>query len=235
VARTVIVGDVHGCRVELEELLGKVGLARDDRLVFVGDLVARGPDSAGVLALARRHKAIVVRGNHEEKLLQWKSSRRAGLVEMRLGPVHRRLVRTLRRDDWDQLAATPISFDLPEHNVRVVHAGVVPGLPIDRQARSTLLTIRTLGEHGEPSEKTGLRVWGAEYQGPEHIVFGHFAQHTPQLHPFATGIDTACVYGGALACMVLRAGEKPPRGDGCRDLIVSVPAQRKWYPPEGRP
>lgn len=234
-ARTVIVGDVHGCLAELNELLSKVGLVRADHLVFVGDLVARGPDSAGVIALARRHRATVVRGNHEEKLLQWKSSRRAGLVEMRLGPVHRRIVRTLRREDWDFLAMTPTYFDLPDHGVRVVHAGVLPGVPIEQQARSTLLTMRTLGDQGEPSEKTGLRVWGAEYQGPEHVVFGHFAQRTPQLHPYATGIDTACVYGGALSCMVLWAGEKPPRGEECRDLIVSVPAQRRWYPPAGRP
>jgi len=49
--RTVIVGDVHGCRRELEWLLELVRFGTGDRLVFVGDLVARGPDSLGVLAL----------------------------------------------------------------------------------------------------------------------------------------------------------------------------------------
>ena len=59
--RTIIVGDVHGCRRELEQLLDKVAFATGDRLVFVGDLVARGPDSLRVLDVVRRTGAIVIR------------------------------------------------------------------------------------------------------------------------------------------------------------------------------
>ena len=69
--RTVIVGDVHGCRRELEQLLERIRFSNGDRLVFVGDLVARGPDSLGVLDIVRRTGALVVRGNHEQKLLDW--------------------------------------------------------------------------------------------------------------------------------------------------------------------
>src|SRR4029078_5503572 len=84
-----VIGDVHGCRSELETLLEHLGYAllRDDhgrpvdaippsgrRAVFVGDLVDRGPDSPGVLRLvmgmvAAGH-ALCVPGNHENKLVR---------------------------------------------------------------------------------------------------------------------------------------------------------------------
>lgn len=76
--RSVIVGDVHGCLRELEELLARVRLDGDDNLYFVGDLVARGPDTRGVLALVRRLGAVAVRGNHEHKLIGYIDSQRGG-------------------------------------------------------------------------------------------------------------------------------------------------------------
>lgn len=70
--RTIIVGDVHGCRVELAKLLQTVDHqpGRDD-LVFVGDLLDRGPDPVGCVADAIRLGARRVRGNHEEKALRY--------------------------------------------------------------------------------------------------------------------------------------------------------------------
>ena len=70
--RTVIVGDVHGCSAELETLLERIAFADGDRLVMVGDLVARGPDSSGVLAIVRSAKGRSALGNHEAKLLSWR-------------------------------------------------------------------------------------------------------------------------------------------------------------------
>ncbi|HEX3343106.1 MAG TPA: metallophosphoesterase, partial [Polyangiaceae bacterium] len=120
--RTVIVGDVHGCTGELEDLLEKVRFAEGrDRLVLVGDLLVRGPDVHGVLALAVRLRARAVRGNHEEKLLAWRERGKS------LGPDHQRVAQALSEDEWRLLEGLPVWLDLPEHDARVVHAGVVPG------------------------------------------------------------------------------------------------------------
>ena len=101
-SRTVIVGDVHGCCAELQELLARVGFSDDDHLYFVGDLVGRGPDTLGVLALAQQLGAVAVRGNHEQKLLSFVQSQREGgpLVRLGLGqktrPELRKLLRWLK-------------------------------------------------------------------------------------------------------------------------------------------
>lgn len=227
--RTILVGDVHGCLIELEELLGKVGYAQGDHLCFVGDLVARGPSSAGVVALCRKLGATVVRGNHEEKLLRWYKAQKAGLPAEPLGSIHMMAARSLGPDDWAFLEKTPLWFDLPGHDVRIVHAGVVPGIPIDKQSRRAMLTMRALSEVGEPLEKAGPVPWGSRYLGPTHVVFGHHAQPRPQTHPFATGIDTGCVYGGALTAMVLPGGQPvPPLADRF-SVLTAVDAHRRWF------
>lgn len=216
--RTVIVGDAHGCAFEVEALLDRIHFGSGDRLVFVGDLVARGPDSLGVLDIARRTGAVIVRGNHEQKLLDWYADETVAL-----GRVHSDLARALRPVDWTLLATSPLYLDLPEHGLVVVHAGVEPGVPLDHQQRNTLLTIRTVkGAHGP-------RLWGELYAGPPHVVFGHNALPGLQLHPWATGLDTGCVYGGRLTAMVLDANEKVPRSSFRRQQKLVFQAARRVY------
>lgn len=233
--RTLIIGDVHGCRAELDDLLEKTGFTSGDRLVFVGDLVARGPDSLGVLDVVRRTGALLVRGNHEDKILEWRRERRAhargGPEAKPLGRLHAGVATALRPVDWSLLSTAPLWLDLPEHAVRVVHAGVLPGVPIEEQRKKTLLHVRTLGTNGEPREdKIGAALWGRKYEGPPHIVFGHNAAPNPQLQPCATGLDTGCVYGGRLTALVLREGQKVPKDlRARRRYLVSVPARRAYF------
>jgi len=239
--RTIIVGDVHGCAHELEALLSEVSFGTGDRLVLVGDVVARGPDSLGALDIVRRTGAVLVRGNHEERLLQsrddaahpfgWDTPRGAAAKGPKpLGRIHAEVAEKLRPVDWAILDAAPLYVDLPEHGVRVVHAGVVPGVAIEKQDRKTLLTIRSLGPRGEAVEKRGAVLWGERYRGAPHIVFGHHAREKPQLHPWATGLDTGCVYGGFLTGLVLGEGERIPRNVAARrKLLVQIPAAREYY------
>jgi Calcineurin-like phosphoesterase len=240
--KTVIVGDVHGCRAELEMLLDRTGFASGDKLVFVGDVVARGPDSLGVLDILRRTGAVLVRGNHEDKLvasreddthpLVWKQEPAGKSRPPRkpLGRFHAMVAEQLRPVDWALLEASPLYVDLVEHEVRVIHAGVVPGIPIEEQERSTLLTIRAVGARGEPLEKRGGVLWGERYRESPHVVFGHNARSEPQLHPCATGLDTGCVYGGYLTALVLDDGQKVPVDTAARrKLMMQVPAAKAYY------
>jgi len=229
--RTVIVGDVHGCAGELAELLEKVQFTKGtDRLVMVGDVVVRGPDPHGTLALIKRMGGRAVRGNHEEKLLGWR------LRHKPIGPDHERTARVLSDAEWRMLEGMPLWLDLPEHGARVVHAGVIPGLPVEKAPADALLRMRTVDAKGRWSDDAdGGPVWGTQYAGPPHVVFGHYARPEPQLHAWATGLDTGCVYGGKLTAMVLDAKERIPRGAAVRPLLKSVPAQRKYHGGKGAP
>ena len=241
--RTIIVGDVHGCCRELESLLARVAFASGDRLVFVGDLIARGPDSLGVLDVARRTGAIVVRGNHEQKLIDWRDAKRAQLrgarasavPPVKLGRIHLDVARSLRDVDWSLLETSPFLLDLPDHGARIVHAGVLPGVPIERTKPATLMRIRTVTDDGRPSTNgptVRTVLWGARYAGPPHVVFGHNAAPGLQLHKWATGLDTGCVYGGSLTALVLNERQKIPMPFAARRaLLVSQPAARIYFEP----
>src|SRR6185437_13287468 len=171
--------------------------------------------------------AIIVRGNHEQKILDWRED-----DEVVLGRTHLEVARAMRDVDWTLLETSPLWIDLPEHGARVVHAGVLPGVDIEDQDEHTLLHIRTVGVRG--SKKSSAKAqgipWATLYRGPPQIVFGHNAVAGLQLEPWATGLDTACVYGGRLSAMVLREGERIPQSIARRRaLLVSQPAARAYF------
>jgi hypothetical protein len=233
VARTIVIGDVHGCAAELQLLLDALGPGTGDRLLFVGDLVARGPDSHRVLEVVKALGAGVVRGNHEARLLDARAARKTGKPLPKLGRTHQALFEELDADEWSMLESFPLSIDVADADLRIVHAGVVPGVPFSEQDPYLLTHLRSIADDGTPSVKWGTP-WGESYVGPPHVVFGHNARKDPQLHPDATGIDTACVYGGALTALVLPRGSGPPPPAERRDALVSVPA-RAAYADYGRP
>jgi len=222
--RTVLVGDVHGCRRELDSLLDAVDFGVGDRLVLVGDVLARGPDSLGVLDLLRCTGALFVRGNHEAKVLSCRDGDE-------VAGEHLDLAKSLRPVDWVLLECAPLVIDLPEHGLRVVHAGLDPRKPIEQQSPRTVVRMRTIDVSGRPqASRTAGRLWGRSYAGPPHVVFGHNAVDGLQLHRWATGLDTGCVYGGRLTALVLPAKRHPPRAPGARRaLLVSVAARRPWF------
>jgi len=140
--RTIIIGDVHGCLDELRDLVRRCGGVRGAHIVLVGDLVAKGPDSAGVIQWAREAGARAVLGNHDAHLLRHKpGTARSGDDER---PHHASVARTLRQADWRWLEGLPLWIALdgdgegegeggdplasPGHVV--VHAGLVPGVPL---------------------------------------------------------------------------------------------------------
>lgn len=176
---TLFVGDVQGCALELHDLLDA---ARFDparhRLGLCGDLINRGPDSARVLALARRLDALTVIGNHEVALLDDKQTPSLDAVREQLGDS---LAGWLR---W--LKARPLFVH--EDGFILVHAGIAPGKRPEDCTREELTEIRTVA--GRP--------WFDAWHGPETVIFGHWAQRGKVDLPLCKGLDTGCVYGGRL-------------------------------------
>jgi predicted phosphodiesterase len=216
--RTLLIGDVHGCLDELQDLLRVAEVdARADRVILVGDLVAKGPDSVGVVALARERGFEAVLGNHDAKVL--KMGPEGGDLSPLVSPrEHAYVAAHLTPPDWEYLRGLPTTLLLPHLNIIVVHAGLVPGVPLEQQERRFLLNLRSITPEGEPSKRVDEGApWGSLWPGPEHVVFGHDAVRGLQQHAHATGLDTGCVYGNALTGLLL-----PER------RLVSVRARRAY-------
>ena len=227
--RTLFIGDVHSCADELEELLERASLSSEDSVYFTGDLLSRGPHPHRVLRLFRQLRAQAPVGNHERRLIDAHHARQKGEKGPKLSASHQLIVDELEPEDWALLESMPLLVDVPQHGVVVAHAGIDPRVPLSAQDPWVVTHVRSIDADGEPSEKWGTP-WGAHYQGPPHIVFGHNAKKLPQLHPFATGLDTGCVYGGRLSALVLAAGQHVPADpEQRRALVHSVPAARRYY------
>jgi predicted phosphodiesterase len=206
--RTIIVGDVHGCAEELRLLLRKCGHAKGDRVVLAGDLVAKGPDSQGVVQLARESGMLAVLGNHDAFALAHRHETDKDRTQGR-----RSYLRSLGPEDWAYLEGMPRYLRLGEvkpdgPRVLVVHAGLVPGVAVEDQREEHLRSLRSIADSGEPTSRLLVHYpWAAKWRGPEWVVFGHDAVRGLQQYPLATGLDTGCVYGRQLSALVLPEGK----------------------------
>lgn len=230
--RLVIVGDVHGCLDELKRLMEKVRYSPETTtVILVGDLVAKGPASAEVIRFVKSHKMISVRGNHEDNAML--AHYKAGTSKYSTRPDYNFVKSELTTEEIEFIKEFPLSVTIPELRLQIVHAGVDPGkkgYPIHHQDFADLIRIRCVDENGkttkdDPSAKRKL--WGPLYTGPPYIVFGHDAKRRLQVHPWARGIDTGCVYGGSLTALVVN-DTRDLQNWMARAELVSVPAAKAY-------
>jgi predicted phosphodiesterase len=216
--RTLFIGDVHGCVQELHALLAACAHSGSDRVVLVGDLVAKGPDSAGVVRLARELGALAVRGNHDAHVLAARARGGTRADGRKLKPEHQHVLDTLAPEDWAYLGSLPLYRRFPELNVIAVHGGLVPGVALEAQDPNLLLNLRSITAEGAPSKRIENGVpWASLWKGPEMVIFGHDAMRGLQRYPHALGLDSGCVYGGKLNAWILPEGR-----------LVSVPARAQY-------
>ena len=236
-----VIGDVHGCRAELEQLLERLGYAIDRdgagrpvnashptrRAVFLGDLVDRGPDTPGVLRLVMgmvaAGTALCVPGNHEAKLLRalrGKNVKRshgldASMEQLEAGPAQfRAAVETF----IDGLVS---HYVLDGGRLVVAHAGLIERYQgrASGRVREFCLYGQTTGE----TDEYGLPVrypWAQEYRGRALVLYGHTPVPEPEWLNNTLCLDTGCVFGGRLTAL-----NYPER------TLVCVPAARVYHPP----
>jgi serine/threonine protein phosphatase 1 len=192
VGRTVIVGDVHGCFDELIELLEKVGLRPDDLLVSVGDLVDRGPAPGEVVGFFReRPNSVVVMGNHERKHVRGIFSHAQEITRLQMGDGYAEAVAWMR--------TLPYFFE--DEHVRVVHAALVPGVPLAGQ-REEILCGATSGERRLATLFPDGH-WHDRYTDGKPVVFGHHvAGREPLIRDGRVfGLDTGACHGWNLTAL----------------------------------
>ncbi len=200
--RLIAIGDIHGCHAEFAELLERLELAQDDRLILLGDLVNRGPDSAKVIELAREHRALSLLGNHELRLLKYRrTGDRKYIKESELATYAQ-----LRDEDWKYLEGMTLTFEEPELNTVFVHGGFLPGIPWQKQPAEIVTRIQVIDREGRPckrSDAPGAPSWADFWSGPPFVVYGHTSRPEIYKLKWSVGIDTSCCMGGSLTAYIL--------------------------------
>lgn len=216
--RLIAIGDIHGCHLEFAELLARLALTKDDRLILLGDLVNRGPDSCKVLDLARENRAIALLGNHELRLLKY---RRTGdkkyIKETDLATFEK-----LRPADWAFLEAMPLRFEEPELNTVFVHGGFLPNEPWQKQPAEVITRIQVIDSAGRPAKRADhpdAPPWADLWSGPPFVIYGHTPRPEVYKLKWSLGIDTGCVQGGHLT-----AFELPEK------RFLQVKARQRYWP-----
>jgi polynucleotide kinase-phosphatase len=245
-----IIGDVHGCCDELEELLAQLGYQRDPaaehdplwgaviyrhpegrQAVFVGDLVDRGPRILDVVRIVRNMlvagSALCVPGNHDMKLMRKLNGRDVQITHglanslAEIDKLPADVKDRFRNSSAEFLDSLVSHYVFDDRQLVVAHAGMKEEMQGRGSGR-----VRDFALYGETTGETdefGLPVrhnWAAEYRGSAMVVYGHTPVPEPEWLNRTVNIDTGCVFGGKLTA--LRYPERE---------FVSVPARQAYCEP----
>ena len=233
-----VIGDIHGCVVELRQLVQTLPLNTGDQVVFLGDYIDRGPDSREVVtflvALRKQFSAVdfvFLKGNHEDMLLSYlgmdgehgdmflinggKATLASyGLTEDKIAV--REAIQAIPAEHI-QFYQTLKSFHVME-GFLCVHAGVHPQKPLMEQSNEDLFWIRNKFIYNSHSL-------------PYTVLFGHTPQQTVLFDlPYKVGLDTGLVYGNRLTCLEVDEKVLLQISRGKRS-VSRTSAERIWNAP----
>lgn len=242
-----IIGDVHGCTDELEALLGKLGYRvdwHDDagerrvtvtpphgrRLIFVGDLVDRGPRAPDtlriVMSTAAAGTGFCVPGNHDAKFTRWLAGRNVTLTH----GLEKTVAQMRAEPPSLHQAAKAFLEHLPSHmwcdggRLVVAHAGLTEGM-IGRST-GAVREFCLYGDTDGDTDANGLAIryhWADGYRGGTAVVYGHTPLADAAWLNNTLCLDTGCCFGNKLTAL------RWPECD-----IVSVPALKEYASPHRR-
>lgn len=225
--RVYAIGDVHGCKSLLEQLLTKIEKDSNQRgdadvdIIFLGDLIDRGPDSCGVLNLSIDFKkthpnTYFLMGNHEEMFLKAAIERTPKIMRffLRIGGTETLLSYDILRSDFMNMDVEQLCDSIPElipnehiefvqsfeeymtvGDYMFVHAGIKPGVPLDQQ---------------DPQNLRWIRDDFVEHKGQHGkiIVFGHTIFDEVRERKNHIGIDTGAYKNNVLTALCLEGEER---------------------------
>ena len=202
-AKTFVIGDIHGCHQALVELWAKISPdPKEDTVVFLGDYIDRGPASRQVvdeiLAIRKRlPRVITLMGNHEQMLLHFLAGEE-DTPFLEVGGSETLASYRIPPERATSLDLPPAHLDFfrnlipfwQNHAAIYVHAGLMPARPLALQPRSWLLWARE-------------EFLKSDYDFGKPVIYGHTPFPKPNLEKHRIGIDTGAVYGGDLTCLIL--------------------------------
>ncbi len=219
-----VIGDVHGCMDELQELFHAleynyekhIFVHLDGRIpVFLGDITDRGPHSIALIRLVYdmvvvHKKAYYVPGNHCNKLYRYflgnNVKQRYGLetTVSEYTSLPKTEQEVVRQQFIELYENAPLYLVLPEVNAVVAHAGIKEAYigRTDKRVKTFVLYGDITGEFDEDGRPI-RRDWARDYLGSSWIVYGHTPVKKPRIINNTINIDTGCVFGNSLTAFRL--------------------------------
>ena len=200
--RTIAIGDVHGCARELEKLLKKLNPEKSDRIIQLGDLINKGPDSHAVISIAKAYDIQTLMGNHEMRLLTAKKEKRVEYLKSYYQDTYKQLSKT----DWKYLKNLPKFIYVGVLDTLFVHGGFCPNQPWYSQSLDTVTTVQVITKDGLPEKRTfgtKSKLWTNYWEEDTFVVYGHTPRKTIYKKRNTLCLDTGCVYGGKLTAYLV--------------------------------
>ncbi|ORX24500.1 hypothetical protein BVF91_01065 [Thermoanaerobacterium sp. PSU-2] len=216
-----VIGDVHGCYKELTELIDLLGYTlkdgvyfhKDDRkLVFLGDITDRGPNSVGVIELVYRNvkakKALYTPGNHCNKLYRYLLGHNVKIIHglettvAELNDLREKQKRIVVSNFKELYEMAPMYLVLDDGKLVVAHAGIKEKYIgfYGKYVRQFVLYGDITGEKNPDGTPVRLD-WAKDYKGKPIVVYGHTPVKEPRFLNNTVNIDTGCVFGGKLSAL----------------------------------
>lgn len=206
IEKIFVIGDIHGCKKELDTLISRLPLKKDDTIIFLGDYIDRGRDSKGVIEsiieLSKSYNLVTLKGNHEQMFLDFfdnKNTPEAGAFLYNGG--------TATLASYSDNVG---KYDFPKShidflkNLKIFHETsdyffVHAGIPD--------ISLKQLKENMEPhfEEMLWLRetFLKSSFDWNKTIIHGHTPVLNPTITPKRINVDTGCVFEGKLTAIEL--------------------------------
>lgn len=214
--RVVLIGDVHGCFDELQALLKKINYTTNDLVIFSGDLVDRGPKVQQVLDWVK-FNGYTVMSNHEHKYLRYLKGN-----QVKISHDLKETIEQVPFDKKTRYWLESLPYVIKFGNNYVVHAGIDPTKPVERQRRDTLMYARTFNPETMSYTEPDAKPWFT-FNPPSdniHVYFGHQIYDKTEVSSWATSLDGGCVHGGVLRAVIINS-------DGSKE-VVEVKSDVTW-------
>lgn len=197
--RSYIIGDLHGCSDMLEEMLSIIPWdPESDNLIFIGDYIDRGDDSKGVIDILIKlvessSNVHCLMGNHESLFLEYYHGRNenaflinGGVATLNSYRVNGNIHIPPEHVSFIESLKTLVELD----NYYIVHAGLMPGIEMEKQTVKDKLWIRE-------------DFIFSDFDFGKKVIFGHTPFPTPYVVLNKIGLDTGAVFGNKLTCIEL--------------------------------
>lgn len=204
-ARTIVIGDIHGCLTAFDSILKLIDLTSNDTLVTVGDYVDRGPNAKGVLdrllELEQKVHLVPIRGNHEDMMMDVLEGRMQPYGWLNHGGVETMDsygfvgdLSCVPRSHRDLIGRMPSYYENDTHFV--VHANYDPELPLDEQPSELLRWVKISQQLPEP------------HSNGKRAIVGHTHDREGKIFevPHLVCIDTYCYGGKWLTALEIESG-----------------------------